>query len=57
MMEAILRNNVSGEEVEVTATTNHPDSSYGQAVWVDGKGTAYCQVGMEEPFYTIETKE
>ena len=30
LMEAILKNNVNGEEVEVTATTNHPDSSYGQ---------------------------
>lgn len=53
LMEAILKNNVNGEEVEVTATTNHPDSSYGQAVWVDKKGTAYCQVGMEAPFYTV----
>lgn len=28
LMEAVLKNNVNGEEVEVTATTNHPDSSY-----------------------------
>jgi len=26
LMEAILKNNVNGEEVEVTATTNHPNS-------------------------------
>ncbi len=56
MTKAILKNNVNGEEVEVTATTNHPDSSYGQAVWVDEKGTAYCQVGMEAPFYTVIKK-
>lgn len=55
-MEAILKNNVNGEEVEVTATTNHPDSSYGQAVRVDEKGTAYCQAGMEAPFYTVIKK-
>lgn len=56
LMEAILKNNVNGEEAEVTATTNHPDSSYGQAVWADGKGTAYCQAGMEAPFYTAIKK-
>lgn len=42
-------------EDEVTSTTNHPDSSYGKAVWVDKEGNAYCQVGMEAPFYTIIT--
>lgn len=55
-MEAILKNNVSGEEIKVTATTEHPDSSYGKAVWVDAKGVAYCQVGMESPFYTVIKK-
>lgn len=53
MMEAILKNNMNGEEVEVTSTTNHPDSSYGQPVCVDENGTAYCQVGREAPFYTL----
>lgn len=56
-MEAILKNNVTGKEVEVTATTNHPDSSYGKAVWVDEDGIAYCQVGMEAPFYSVENKQ
>lgn len=57
LTEAILKNNVNGEEVEVTATTNHPDSGYGQAVRADGKGTAYCQAGMEAPFYTAIKKQ
>lgn len=52
-MEAILKNNVSGEEVKVIATTEHPDSSYGKVVWIDETGVAYCQVGMESPFYTV----
>lgn len=55
-MEAILKNNVNGKEIKVTATTEHPNSSYGKAVWVDDNGIAYCQVGMESPFYTVIKK-
>lgn len=54
-MKTYLKNNFNGEEIEVTSTTNHPESSYGKAVWVDKEGNAYCQVGMEAPFYTIIT--
>ena len=57
LTEAILKNNVNGEEAEVTATTNHPDSGCGQAVWADEKGTAYCRAGMEAPFYTVIKKQ
>lgn len=55
-MKAILKNNVSGEEIEVIAMTEHPDSSYGKDVWVDETGVSYCQVGMESPFYTVLIK-
>lgn len=50
----ILINNLTGERVAVTATTEHPDSSYGKAVWVDEEGTAYVQQGMEQPMYSLE---
>ena len=41
----------------MTATTEHPDSSYGKAVWVDENNVAYCQVGMEAPFYSVLKRE
>lgn len=52
-MDAILKNNITGVEVAVHSTTEHPDSHYGQAVWVDDNNQAYVQVGMEAPFYSI----
>lgn len=55
--KTILTNVLNDEEVEVHATTDHPCSSYGQPVWVDDDGTAYCQVGMETPFYAIRTED
>lgn len=42
-MRAILTNKLNGESVEVHSTTEHPDSSYGQPVWVDDEGQAYCR--------------
>lgn len=55
MRQATLRNKVSGVEVRVHATTEHPDSSYGHAVWVDDNNNAYCEVDsmVENPFYEI----
>lgn len=53
MKRAILRNVINGVEVEVFATTDHPASSYGQAVWVDNNNEAYMQVNMPSPFYEI----
>ena len=52
-MKTFLKNNFSGELIEVDQTTDHPDSSYGKAVWVDKNNLAYCQVGMEAPFYSV----
>lgn len=49
----ILTNNLNGAQVEVHATTDNTASSYGQLVWVDSDGQAYCQVGLEAPFYTV----
>lgn len=45
MRTAILRNLLTGAEVIVHATTEHPDSHYGTPVWVDDNGFAYCDVG------------
>lgn len=55
-MKVILTNRINGMSVQVYATTDHPDSSYGQPVWVDDEGQAYCQVGMEAPFYDISNQ-
>lgn len=45
-----------GEEFECVASTDHPQCSYGKAVWVDvNTGEAICQVGLPLPIgYTIE---
>lgn len=56
-MKAILTNNVTGERIRVHSTTEHPDSSYGQPVWVDDSNQAYMQVGAVTPFYTITEDE
>lgn len=52
-MKAILKNTLNGKCIEVNASTSHSDSSYGKAVWVDKHNMAYCQVGMQNPFYHI----
>ena len=52
-MKAILRNRLNGQEVHVTSSTDQPDSSYGQAVWVDDEGQAYCIVGRPNPLYDV----
>lgn len=52
-MNAKLKNKMTGEVIDVTSTNNHPDCSYGQSVWVDEQGQAYCIVGMPNPIYDI----
>ena len=56
MRTATLINLVSGVKVKVHATTEHPDSSYGKAVWVDDDNNAYCEVDpvVPNPFYEID---
>lgn len=56
-MKAKLINNITGEIIDVIETTDHPDSSYGRAVWVDNNNVAYTQVGMESPFYRVIQEE
>lgn len=58
MRKAILKNKLNGKEVEVYATTEHPDSSYGKAVWVDKDGVAYLQVDFPfpNPLYEVIEK-
>lgn len=42
-----LKSTLTGEAVVVRATTDHPQSSYGKAVWVDRDNQAICQQGLE----------
>lgn len=51
-MKAIIKNLMTGATIPVTATTDHPSCSYGQAIWVDDKNNAYFQLGMTNPLYT-----
>lgn len=56
-MTATLINRNTGEEIKVHATTEHPTSSYGKAVWVDEQGRAYLQVGSTHPLFDIVLDE
>lgn len=55
MIQATITNVINGVSVEVYATTDHPASSYGRAVWVDNAGVAYCEVNcpVPNPFYEV----
>ena len=55
--KAILVGNLNGLKVKVHATTDHPDSSYGQEVWVDDNDVAYCIVGKEAPLFKVTEVE
>lgn len=48
-----LRNVASGMILNVSQTTEHPDCSYGQPIWIDESNNALCQIGMEAPFYEV----
>lgn len=57
-MRATITNNLTGVAVQVTATTEHPESHYGHAVWVDKDNVAYAEVGFSgAPLYTISDIE
>lgn len=50
-----ITNLLNGKSVLVHATTEHPDSHYGHAVWVDDDGNAWFEVDSPCPFnYRIE---
>ena len=55
-MNATLKNLLTGEEIEAHPSTDHPDSSYGQAVWVDDEGNSYgiCSMGAPLGFELIQ---
>lgn len=57
MRKAILRNNITGVEFKVHATTDHPDSHYGHAVWVDENNIAYIEVDSKIPSPIYSVKE
>ena len=48
-MKAKIKNLLSGKIVTVEKTTNHPMSSYNQAVWVDKNGNCYGQCNLGVP--------
>jgi len=50
MVRAKLRNLITGDVVDVYATTNSPDSSYGLECWVDDDGNSYGQIQFGAPF-------
>jgi hypothetical protein len=39
-----IKNILNGDIIKVHKATDHPDSSYGQAVWVDDAGNCYGSV-------------
>ena len=53
MKHAIITDITTGQEIRVHATTNHPASSYGRAIWVDDDGNPYFEVGTLSPFYNL----
>lgn len=52
-MEAVFKSLLTGEEVRVHSTTDHPCSSYGQAVWVDGDNNCVGVVGLPLSGYLV----
>ena len=55
MRTAIIQNIFTGERFNVHATTEHPDSHYGKAVWVDDNNHALFEVDghVKNPFFHI----
>ena len=41
-----IKNLINGKIIEVHPSTDHPQSSYGQPVWVDKNNNDYGQVGL-----------
>ena len=58
-MRGKLKNLLTGDVIDVYATTDSPDSSYGLACWVDEEGKSYGQVQFGAPFgfALLETTE
>lgn len=54
MRTAIITSKLTGKAVMCHATTEHPDSHYGNEVWVDDKGRAYCEVDKPSEYYEVD---
>lgn len=49
MMQAKLKNLITGKTITVHSTTDSPDSSYGLECWVDNAGNSYGQIQFGSP--------
>lgn len=50
MLYAKIQNLLTGDVIQVHATTESPDSSYGLPAWVDDENNSYGQVQFGAPF-------
>lgn len=50
MLYGKLQNLLTDEVIDVHATTDSPDSSYGFLCWVDKDGSSYGQIQFFAPF-------
>jgi DNA-binding XRE family transcriptional regulator len=54
MRTAIITSKLTGKSVKCHATIEHPDSHYGNEVWVDDQGRAYCDVDKPSEYYDVD---
>lgn len=48
-----MRNIITGIEIRVHLTMDHPAVQCGIAVWVDDEGKAYFPEDVQNPFYEL----
>jgi len=53
MKTAIMRNIITGKEIRVKLTHDHPAVQCGIAVWADEEGKAYFPEDVPNPFYEL----
>ncbi len=53
MKKAFMRNIITGIEIRVHLTMDHPAVQCGIAVWVDDEGKAYFPEDVQNPFYEL----
>ena len=54
MKRAILHNIITGKDIEVRLTLDHPAALGSVAVWVDDNNKAYFPEDERNPFYEIK---
>ncbi len=54
MKKAILHNIITGKEIKVHLTLDHPAALGSVAVWVDNDNRAYFPEDERNPFYEIK---